>query len=216
MVISLSPFIFIFCLFPSFLYGIKKYSSYLLFIFSYFCINLLSKISLWKFVKLHNVISTERKKWEVSEQTYPNDYLPRFSQKKKSQLKWQSSRSLFSTCWNGWISYTEPKWLFCLQFTESQDSSSHLGATELWQSVIFELFSLCTEEESSDAAFCLWQELFELFTMNGRTAGGRGWRGWCNSIDIDPAGKKSKLTCNTNGSVANVKGRPFSNVTFTS
>lgn len=137
MVISLSPFIFIFCLFPSFLYGIKKYSSYLLFIFSYFCINLLSKISLWKFVKLHNVISTERKKWEVSEQTYPNDYLPRFSQKKKSQLKWQSSRSLFSTCWNGWISYTEPKWLFCLQFTESQDSSSHLGATELWQSVIF-------------------------------------------------------------------------------
>lgn len=178
--------------------------------------NLLSKISLWKFVKLHKCDFNRKKEVRSLRTNILMIICQGFHRKKKSQLKWQSSRSLFSTCWNGWISYTEQKWLFCLQFTKSQDSSSHLGATELWQSVIFELFSLCTEEESGDAAFCLWQELFELFTMNGRTAGGRGWRGWCNSIDIDPAGKKSKLTCSTNGSVANVKGRPFSNVTFTS
>lgn len=69
--------------------------------------------------------------------------------------------------------------------------------------------------ERGDAAFCLRQELFKLFTMDGRTAGGRGWGGWCNAIDIDPARKKSNLSCNMNGGLANVEGGLFSNVIFT-
>lgn len=86
------------------------------------------------------MISTERINWEVSEQIDPNDYLPTFSQKRAVSWNGKAAEVLFSTCWNGWISYTEQKWLFCLQFVESQDSSPHLGATELWQSVILELF----------------------------------------------------------------------------
>lgn len=48
--------------------------------------------------------------------------------------------------------------------------------------------------------------------MDGRTAVGRGWGGWCNAIDIDPARRKSELICNTNDGLANVEGGPFSNV----
>lgn len=93
-----------------------------------------------KFIKLHKYYFNRKKKVKSLRKTHPNNYLRMFPQEKTSQLKWQSSRGLFSTCWNGWISYAEQKWLFCLQFMESWDSSPHLGAAELWQSVTLELF----------------------------------------------------------------------------
>lgn len=44
---------------------------------------------------------------------------------------------------------------------------------------------------------------------------GRGWRGQCNAIGIDPARKKNKLSCIMKGGLTNVEGGPFSNVILT-
>lgn len=160
------------------------------------------------------MISTEREKWEVTEQIHPNDFFANIFTEMSSQLKCQSSRSLFHMLkWLNKLHRRKMTFLHTIHGVPGQQPTPGgdraVAVCHPWA------ISPCMEEERGDAAFCLHQELFELFTMDGRTTQGRGWGGWCNAIDIDPARKNNNLTCSMSGGLANVEGRPYSSVIFT-
>lgn len=93
---------------------------------------------------------------------------------------------------------------------ESWDTSPHLGVTELWQSVVLELF-LHAPRSRGVVLLSVYSRNFENYLQ--WTEGQRG-ESTGTAVDIDSDRNKSKWTCNMNGGVANIEGGTFSSVIF--